>query len=128
MKARSVSGFGLKIVVTIQSGQSAERQLIMKTEAYKFWLHENVFVFLDVADEQRLERLANAFTECGGIRSSRRIFLFPKSVDTQEITQMVEELDAKDCVAIAYAGDDSGRTIFVVPQSQSAEGIRVGAE
>lgn len=100
----------------------------MKTEAYKFLWYEHVFVFLDVSDDQRLERLANAFTECGGIRSSERIFLFPRAVDTQEITQMIEELDTKDCVAIAYASDDSGKTIFVVPQSQSSEGIRVVAK
>ena len=100
----------------------------MQTELYKFLLREHVFVFLDIADDQRLEHLAKALTECGGIRSSGRIFLFPQAVDTQEITQAIDALDAKDCVAIAYARDNSGNAIFVTPQSQSSEGVQVAAE
>ncbi|ETX02044.1 hypothetical protein [Candidatus Entotheonella palauensis] len=100
----------------------------MQTEMYRFLLREHVFVFLDITDEQRLEQIAKAFTECGGIRSSGRTFLFPRAVNTQKITEIIDELDATDCVAIAYTSDDSSETILVVPQSQSSEGIQVAAE
>ncbi len=100
----------------------------MQTETYKLLSHEHVFVFLDITDDQRLEQLAQVLTECGGIRSSRRIFLFPKAADTAEIMQMIDELDAQDCVAIADADDDRGKAMLVVPQSPSSEGIHLAAE
>lgn len=123
-------GFGLKMFMTIQSDPYVKGNIIMQTETYKLLSHEHVFVFLDITDDQRLEQLAQALTECGGIRSSRRIFLFPKAADTAEMMQMIDDLDAQDCVAIADADadDDRGKTMLVVPQSPSSEGIHLAAE
>ncbi len=47
---------------------------------------------------------------------------------TQEIMQIIDELDAQDYIAMTNANDDSGKTIFAVPQSQSSEGIQVVTE
>lgn len=92
-------------------------------ETYRLRSSELVLVFLDISDEDHLERVGSALLSAGATSSTRRTFQFgPKTgVKPEEVSDLVKSLEDGDCVTVAFERDGAMRSLLIVPPRVAVE-------
>jgi len=102
----------------------------MQLETYRLKPNKNVFVFLDINDDEdtheRFSKICAALKNAGANRHTKRVFLFHErlNMDVNSIRTLIGSLENDECVHVLYEKDGKIHSTLIVAQRLEG-GIKV---
>lgn len=102
----------------------------MQLETYKLKPNKNVFVFLDINDDEdtheRFSKICAVLKNAGATKYTKHVFLFHErlNMDADSIRTLIGDLENSECVHVLYEEDGKIHpTMIVAPRLEG--GIKV---